>query len=94
MTRIVATEDTLGGEPRIEGRRIGVLHIAARVVDKGERLEAVAADYDLGLAAVHHALAYYYDHPEEMQEWRERKRDAGRRAKERQLDPEKFRQRA
>ena|GEM_PF-5148464 len=57
-----------------------MLHIAARVVDKDERLEAVAADYDL--AAIHHALAYDDDHPEEMQEWRERKRDAGRRAAE------------
>ena len=94
MTQIVSTEDTLGGEPRIDGRRIGVLHIAARVVDKGEHPENVAADYDLDLAAVHHALAYYYDHPDEMQEWREKKHQAAQRASERQLDPEKFRQHA
>lgn len=94
MTRIVSTDDTLGGEPRIESRRIGVLHIAARVIDKSEHPEDVAAEYDLDLAAAHHALAYYYyyyDHPEEMQEWREKKREAGQRAKEIQLDPEKFR---
>lgn len=94
MTRIVSTENTLGGEPRIENRRIGVLHIVARVIDKGEHPENVAADYDLDLAAVHHALAYYYEHPDEMQEWREKKHEAGQRAKELQLDPEKFRQHA
>jgi uncharacterized protein (DUF433 family) len=91
MTEIVSTDDTLGGEPRIDGRRIGVLHIAARVIDKGERPEAVAADYELDLADVYHALAYYYDHPQEMQHWREQKREAGRRAQQRQLDPEQFR---
>ncbi|EMA56281.1 DUF433 domain-containing protein [Halococcus thailandensis] len=94
MTQIVSTEGTLGGEPRIDGRRIGVLHIAARVIDKGEHPEDVAADYELDLAAVHHALAYYYDHPDEMQEWREKKHQAAQRAHERQLDPEKFRQHA
>lgn len=94
VTQIVSTGDTLGGEPRIDGRRIGVLHIAARVIDKGEHPEDVAADYELDLAAVHHALAYYYDHPDEMQEWREKKHQAAQRASERQLDPEKFRQHA
>jgi uncharacterized protein (DUF433 family) len=91
MTRIVSTGDTLGGEPRIEGRRIGVLHIAARIIDKDEHPADVAVEYDLDLATVHHALAYYYDHAEEMQEWREKKREAGQHAKKIQLDPEKFR---
>lgn len=91
MTDIVATEDTLSGEPRIDGRRIGVLHIAARVIDKGERPEDVATDYDLDLADIHHALAYYYDCPQGMQHWRERKRAAGRRAQQQQLDPEQYR---
>jgi len=68
-----------------------VLHVATRVVDAGERPTDVAAEYDLDLAAVHHALAYYYDHPGEMQAWREKKREAGKRARERQPDPEEFR---
>ena len=94
MTQIVSTQDTLGGEPRIKGRRIGVLHVATRIVDKGEHPEDVAADYRLDLATVHHALAYYYDHPDEMQEWREKKHQTAQRVKEQQLDPEKFRQHA
>ncbi len=68
MAEIVSTEDTLGGAPRIEGRRIGVHHIAKRVVDAGESPEQVAADYDIDIADVHRALVYYYDNPEEMRQ--------------------------
>ena len=35
MADIVSTDDVLGGAPRIKGRRIGVHHIAGRVVDAG-----------------------------------------------------------
>lgn len=91
MAEIVATEDTLGGEPRIEGRRIGVLHVATRVLDRGDEPEEVAAEFDLDLADVYRALAYYYDHPEEMREWRRRKREAAVRAEAEQPEPEEFR---
>lgn len=66
MSEIVSTDDVLGGAPRIEGRRIGVHHVARRVIDAGEPPERVAADYDLDIADVHRALAYYYDHADEM----------------------------
>lgn len=75
MSAIVSTGDVLGGAPRIEGRRIGVHHVAARVIDAGEQPTQVAAEYDLDLADVHRALAYYYDHPEEMRRVRRRRRD-------------------
>jgi len=76
MAEIVATDDTLGGAPRIEGRRVGVHHIAKRVLDGGESPERVAADYDLDIADVHRALAYYYDHAEEMRRIRADRRSA------------------
>ena len=66
MAEIISTVDTLGGAPRIEGRRIGVHHVAKRVIDAGESPEQVAADYDLDIADVYRALVYYYDHAEEM----------------------------
>lgn len=66
MAEIVSTDDVLGGAPRIEGRRIGVHHVAKRVVDTGESPEQVAADYSLDIADVYRALVYYYDNPEEM----------------------------
>ena len=76
----------------MEDRRTGVLHVATRIVDKGERLEDIASDYRLDFAAIHHALAYYYDYPDDMQEWRRKKHQTAERVKEQQLDPEKFRQ--
>jgi len=68
MADIVSTDDTLGGAPRIEGRRIGVHHIAKRVLDAGDPPEQVAADYDLDIADVYRALVYYYDHAAEMRQ--------------------------
>lgn len=68
MSKIVSTDDVLGGAPRIEGRRIGVHHVAKRVIDAGESPERVAADYDLNIADVHRALTYYYDHPDELRQ--------------------------
>ena len=68
MADIVSTDDVLGGAPRIKGRRIGVHHIAGRVVDADESPEQVAADYDLEVADVYRALVYYYEHPDEMRQ--------------------------
>lgn len=94
MGEIVSTKNTLGGEPRIESRRIGVLHVASRVLDGDESPAAVAAEFDLDLADVYRALTYYYDHPEEMREWRRRKHEAAESAREEGLDPEPFTRRA
>lgn len=66
MTTVVETEDVLGGEPRIEGTRIGVLDIAELVLDGGYAPPDVADQLDCSLAAVYSALTYYYEHPEEM----------------------------
>jgi uncharacterized protein (DUF433 family) len=66
MAEIVSTDDVLGGAPRIEGRRIGVHHVAKRVVDTGESPEQVAADYDLDIADVYRALVYSIRGPEEI----------------------------
>ncbi len=73
MSEIVSTADTLGGAPRIEGRRIGVHHIAGRVLNSGVTPAQVAADYDLAIADVYRALTYYYDHPDEIREIRKRR---------------------
>jgi uncharacterized protein (DUF433 family) len=55
-------------EPHIEGRRVTVRHIYARVHERGLRPETVADRLNLDIADVYHALAYYHDHPEEMAE--------------------------
>lgn len=53
-------------EPHIAGRRISVRQVYALVEERGVDPETVADRYDLDVAAVYHALAYYHDHPREM----------------------------
>ena len=61
-------------EPHIEGSRVTVRHVYERVHGRGLRPETVAERYNLDIADVYHALAYYHEHPEEMREV-ERQRD-------------------
>lgn len=63
---IVSTEDVLGGQPRIDGRRISVAQVASCHVRGGWPVEEIAEAFNLTLAEVHAALSYYYDHREEI----------------------------
>lgn len=54
-------------EPHIAGSRVTVRHIYRRVHGRGLRPETVAERLNLDIADVYHALAYYHDHPEEME---------------------------
>jgi uncharacterized protein (DUF433 family) len=65
--RIVRTPGTCGGKPRIDGHRIKVEHIAIC----HERIgmspdEIVSAHPTITLAQVHAALAYYFEHKDEI----------------------------
>lgn len=71
--RIVSSQGTLGGQPRIAGSRISVLQIYELVEGRGDTVETVASRYDLDVADVYHALAYYHDNVEEMTEVRRRR---------------------
>ncbi len=75
MAEIVETPNVLGGKPRIEGRRIGVHHIVADVFEGDMSPERIAAEYDLNVADVYRAIAYYYDNPEQIRAIRERPRE-------------------
>ena len=63
---IEVTPGTLGGKPRIAGRRIGVHHVALWHERLGRSAEEIAAEHDLSLADVYAALAYYHDHRAEI----------------------------
>jgi uncharacterized protein (DUF433 family) len=89
MEGIVRTEDILGGEPRLAGRRIAVRQIAELAIDGGVQPAEVADQLEIELADVHRALTYYYDHPEEMATVRKRHREAMDRVREEALDPPK-----
>lgn len=53
-------------EPHVAGRRVSVRQVYALVEERGVEPETVADRYDLDVADVYHALAYYHDHPREM----------------------------
>ena len=61
---IQLTPDTAGGKPRIRGRRITVQDIAIWHERLGKSADEIAAEFDLTLADVYTALAYYFDHRE------------------------------
>jgi len=63
---IEITPDVRGGKPRIAGRRITVADIASLYCRMRQPLETIAQDYELSLASVHAAMAYYYDHQAEI----------------------------
>ena len=66
---IAITPGVCGGKPRIAGRRITVANIAIWHERLGRSADEIATEYDLTLADVHAALAYYFDHRAEMDEW-------------------------
>lgn len=71
MDGIVRSDDILGGEPRLEGTRIGVLDVYELVID-GESTPADIADQlDRSIAEIYTALAYYHKHPDEMRTLRQ-----------------------
>ncbi|MBV7336887.1 DUF433 domain-containing protein [Chloroflexi bacterium TSY] len=51
-----------GGKPHIADTRITVDDVVIMHLRMGVSLEEIAGKYDLSPAAVHAALAYYYDH--------------------------------
>ena len=82
--RIVsADESDIHAEPHIEGSRITVRDIHARVEGRGLDPERVAERYNLDIADVYEALAYYHSNPEEMARVEERHRRAIEAARER-----------
>ena len=87
MEGIVETPEVLGGEPRLEGRRIGVRYIAEMVIDGGMEPVEVADQLEIHVADVHRALTFYYSHPEKMSEVRQRHEKAFDRLAAEAVDP-------
>ena len=67
--RIISGDDSeIHDEPHIQGSRITVQHVHARVEERGLRPDTVADRLNLDLADVYEALAYYHRNPEEMRD--------------------------
>ena len=84
---IIHDEEILGGEPRIEGTRIGVRHISARVIEGGQTPAHVGDQLDIPLASVYEALSYYYAHIDEMRDLEAENEAAFDRVREASLKP-------
>jgi uncharacterized protein (DUF433 family) len=63
---IVVTDDIACGKPRIAGRRITVQDVAIWHERMGRSADEIATEYDLAMADVYAALAYYFDHRGEI----------------------------
>ncbi len=66
QTHIVATPDTCFGKPRIDGHRIRVQDVAVWIAYQQRTVEDIAESFSLTLAGVYSAMAYYYDHRDEI----------------------------
>jgi uncharacterized protein (DUF433 family) len=63
---IEITPGVASGKPRIAGHRITVEDIVVWHDRLGRSADEIATEYDLTLGDIHAALAYYFDHREEM----------------------------
>src|SRR6478672_109517 len=63
---IISTPGIMGGRPRIAGHRITVADIMVWHELMGQSADEIATDYNLDLADIYAALAYYFDHREEI----------------------------
>ncbi|MDL5362026.1 DUF433 domain-containing protein [Halalkalicoccus sp. NIPERK01] len=89
MTEIVRTEGILGGDPRIEGTRIGVLDVYELVVEGDHSPADIADQLNVSIGAIYAALAYYHDHPDELRRVRKRHADAEESLERNALSPPK-----
>jgi uncharacterized protein (DUF433 family) len=84
---IVKTPGTLSGKPRIEGKRIGVLMLGD-MIHRGEwTYGEVLDELNVTRAELDAALAYYDEHPEEMDAERARDERARQQVLERSRAP-------
>lgn len=90
MAEIVKTPDVLGGKARLDGRRVSVFQIGEMYTEAGDAPEDIADQLGVSLADVHAALAYYFEHPDEMSAIRDRDEGYVNTLRERSKAPEKL----
>ncbi|MEK6909957.1 MAG: DUF433 domain-containing protein [Candidatus Aenigmatarchaeota archaeon] len=62
----IVRDKLMGGVARIAGTRIRVMDVVEQHLFLGSSPEYVSKAFDIPLAAVYEALAFYYQHPEEV----------------------------
>jgi uncharacterized protein (DUF433 family) len=66
IEHIVSDPEICFGKPRIAGTRFTVKDVVVNHFFNRIPLEVIAAEWDLPVAGVYAAIAYYYDHREEI----------------------------
>jgi len=66
IEHIVSDPEICFGKPRIAGTRFAVKDVVINHFFNRIPLEVIAAKWDLPVAGVYAAIAYYYDHREEI----------------------------
>jgi len=66
--KIVSTEGTVSGSPRVAGTRVRVSDVVESYQELGWSLEKIADQYSLDIEEVLEALRYYYQNPKEIRE--------------------------
>lgn len=67
--RIIQSPDSMGNQPHIAGRRIRVKDIVLWFESLGMSADEIADAYDLTLADVYSALAFYHLHQKSLREY-------------------------
>jgi uncharacterized protein (DUF433 family) len=80
--RIESRPGVLGGKPCIAGRRVAVEHIVVWHEYLGRSADEIVSEYDLELADVYAALAYYFAHREVIDQSMQEGKDFVRRLRE------------
>lgn len=68
QSRIVSTEGTVSGSPRIAGTRVRVIDVVESYQELGWTLEKIADQYSLDMEQVIDALRYYYRNTKQIRE--------------------------
>ena len=63
---IESSPSVAGGKPRLSGRRITVQNVAIWHLRMGKSVDEICTEHGLELSEVHAALAYNFDHREEI----------------------------
>lgn len=77
-----ASESETHEEPRLPKSRISIRDIGQQVEKRGDSPVQVAERFDIDLAAVYEALAYYHGNPEEMRRVEEHRAELADKAEE------------
>ncbi len=63
---ITTNPDVRGGRPCVSGTSLRVIDVVLATIFHGRSPGEIAADYEVSLADVYAALAYYYQHKPEL----------------------------